>query len=298
LSRPHVDKACDNRTDTYPDEPISPDTLAFLCKCCYDCLYSPNPEKQNIPTFSLANGVDYSLAYIYMPKLSFIGELMLLRSQLYGHVLKFGAGHGQYGLKGHLVSMETPAGRTVAGLADAHLKEATRIVMPRQQFALSLMYLGPMDKWDRICADKNSKKEFIQTFGKILSVKSEELLQWVQLLKLQFPNENIVIDENCNQSSIDNIIQNLFTTASLHDQDSIANQIDEQAHLNVPGADLHENRPEDDTAVEHAFVRIETNDNSLDYEEQHRQVILSQFQSKLLLNDDMPPPEQPAIPQV
>ena len=62
--------------------------------------------------------------------------------------------------------------------------------------------------------------------------------------------------------------------------------------------------PEDDTAVEHAFVRIETNNNSLDYEEQHRQVMLSQFQSKLLLNeytstsDDMPPPEQPAIPQV
>ena len=41
-----------------------------------------------------------------MPKLSFIGELMLLRSQLYGHVLKLGAGHGQYGLKGHLVSVE------------------------------------------------------------------------------------------------------------------------------------------------------------------------------------------------
>ena len=62
---------------------------------------------------------------------------------------------------------------------------------------------------------------------------------------------------------------------------------------------MHENRPEDDTAVEHAFVRIETNNNSLDYEEQHHQVMLSQFQSKLLLNfsDDMPSPEQPAIPQ-
>jgi hypothetical protein len=64
LSRPHVDKACDNRTDTYPDEPISPDTLAFLCKGCHDCLCNRNPDKQKIPTFSLANGVDYSLAYI------------------------------------------------------------------------------------------------------------------------------------------------------------------------------------------------------------------------------------------
>jgi len=207
-------------------------------------------------------------------------------------VLKLGAGHGQYGLKGHLVSMETPAGQTVAALADAHLKEAANhIMMPRRQFALSLMYLGPMDKWDRICADKNSKIEFIKTFGKILFVQSDELLQWVRLLKLQFPNDNIVIDENCNQNSIDNIIENLFNTASLHDKDSIANQIDEQAHLNAPGADLHENRPEDDLAVEHAFVRIETNDNSHYYEEQQRQFILNQFQSKLFSDESLPATE-------
>jgi hypothetical protein len=141
--------------------------------------------------------------------------------------------------------------------------------------------------------------EFIKTFGKILSVKSDELLQWVQLLKLQFPNDNIVIDENCNQNSIDNIIENLFNTASLHDKDSIANQIDEQAHLNAPGADLHENRPEDDLAVEHAFVRIEPNDNSHDCEEQQRQFILNQFQSKLFPDESVAATEnEPTISQV
>jgi hypothetical protein len=197
--------------------------------------------------------------------------------------------------------METPAGQTVAALADAHLKEAaTHIMMPRQQFSLSIMYLGPMDKWDRICSDKNSKSKFIQTFGKILSVKCDELLQWVLVIKHQFPNDNITINASCaNQNAIDKIIDDLFNTASTHDQNSIANQIDEQAHLNAPGADLHENRPEDDLAVEHAFVRIEPNDNSHDCEEQQRQFILNQFQSKLFPDESVAATEnEPTISQV
>jgi hypothetical protein len=62
LSRPHVEKACDDRTDMHADDPISPDIQAFMCKYCFQCL-NTDQSKQKIRIFSLASGVEFSLIY-------------------------------------------------------------------------------------------------------------------------------------------------------------------------------------------------------------------------------------------
>jgi hypothetical protein len=51
LSRPHVEKACDDRTDMHADDPISPDIQALMCKSCFHCLNTVDQSKQKIPFF-------------------------------------------------------------------------------------------------------------------------------------------------------------------------------------------------------------------------------------------------------
>lgn len=96
------------------DPPISEDTIAILCTDCYN---DTAPKITKVPKFSLKAGIDYGLAWLYLPKLSYLEELLISEYHLYSHVFKLGAGHGYYGMSGNMIAMETDALNVVTKIA-------------------------------------------------------------------------------------------------------------------------------------------------------------------------------------
>jgi hypothetical protein len=161
LYRPYLSVPIDDHIDCTPDGPVDPDTTyAYLCNSCFKFTRSGNQDKS--PPMSLVTGVDYGLAHIHMPELSFIEKLLLCTSQPYGHMFMLGGKSrgGQVGIKGHMVTMKTNTGNITASIALQH----ERVSLPRTEFHMQFMYVGNMDKWNSIKNTDNGRVEFIQLF--------------------------------------------------------------------------------------------------------------------------------------
>ena len=236
------------------DAPVDANTQALLCSDCFTKTGGKRPE---IPKFSLRNNVDYGfLAYLSLPPLTFLEKLLLSSRVPFAHVIKLSGGHGQFGTKSHWVTMETPSYSVTTeemnSLEGEILASTFSPSFPRFDLPISMMFTGPMDKWESINSTAEGRQNLISKYGKVLSLSSERLYIWARYL-----GRIDIKEDQFAQAKLDKYLDGLFDAASVHSADSLVNLIEEQAMLNVPGASAFENLPEDDFAVEHAFLSLE-----------------------------------------
>jgi hypothetical protein len=262
---------------------VDPDTTyAYLCDSCFKFTRSGNQDKS--PPMSLVTGVDYGLAHIHMPELSFIEKLLLCTSQPYGHMFMLGGKSrgGQVGIKGHMVTMKTNTGNITASIALQH----ERVSLPRTEFHMQFMYVGNMDKWNSIKNTDNGRVEFIQLFGKILEIKSDKLYLWINMLTTVYRElypANMINNSLRNQTDADNLLNGLFEGAIARDENSIHSLINDQASLNVPGAESGESEVDPlHPSVEHRFLDADDPLGNEDIDLEIRKNMFINFQTRLL----------------
>ena len=148
-----------------------------------------------------------------MPQLSFLMMLLLCTRVLYGHVFVLAGGHGQIGLKGHMVIMEFGTRAIIGEEAKNYEDDQLTESVPRRDFeGLSIMYLGLMDKWNRLCTSRKDRADFIKLYAKILDVNCNTLYMWIKVLQIHHPEYGLKVNQDLDsQQKIEFFLVNYST---------------------------------------------------------------------------------------
>lgn len=269
---------------------VEESSIAFLCQSCYKHTHKSQSSQRKLPPFSLSTGVDYGLAWIFMPDLSYVEKMLLERYHAFAHVFKISTGVTQMGLRGSVVAMKTSAADIMAEKLKLKKKDSEEILplhLPHQLATMQIQFLGPMHKWDRIKSDINQRLELIVLFKKVLEVDSKKLLEWITVLQEQYPNFNIHVDfEYIKQDNLDKMVEQMILNATSHDVNSMETKIDSQARLNVPGAAEGEDVS---NGIEQVFVSEEENITSEFVEGVTRKQLLSSVLKQLPVSEGEKP---------
>ena len=106
---------------------------------------------------------------------------------------------------------------------------------------MQIQFLGNLTKWNSIKTSNSvGRLEFIKLFGKIFDVNSSNLLIWLNFLI----NVNANIDgsprysmdtDALQQANLDNIVDNLFKYASVHDSNCMSSHINVVSRESIVG---------------------------------------------------------------
>lgn len=251
---------------------------AWLCKSCYDYTTPAAVKANKKPPFSISSGVDYGTGFYTMPRLNFLEKMLLQRYHVFAHVFKVSSGLTQAGLRGSVVALRTSAydiSSAKQKLVDEETDVTKELLLPQDNFSISIQFLGKMQTWQRIKSEEAAQLEFITLFGKIFIVDSDNLKPWLLYMKHQFPTFNIVLDEHrLEQTHLDSMVKTLFKESTAHGINEMTTVIEEQARLNVPGA---AEGSDVQNGVEFNFVVEEENIQEEQAEENIRKEILTSF---------------------
>ena len=258
---------------------------------CYSCFKSTTSSTTRPPPMSLKAGVDYGLAWLYLPELSFIEKLLLQKYQIFAHLFKAttDAISGP-SIKGAVIALKTNARDILEVTAEEERKKVT--ALPNRSIKMQIQFLGNLTKWNTIKTSNSAGRlEFIKLFGKIFDVNSSKLLIWLNFLI----NVNVNVDgsprysmdtEALQQANLDNIVDNLFKYASVHDSNSMSTHINVVSRESIVGRD--QEGVDCGNGVEQYFVN-DTENVHVGQQDEDRRDLFTQFYELLPVSDNEPP---------
>jgi len=208
-----------------------PETVeALLCESCY--VYT-KPNSKCCPPMSLSAGVDYGLAWKFLPPLSFVEMLLLQSFTVFGHLFKATCASGVT-IKGALIALRTNAKDIMLAQTKA-AEDKVRgvpVLIPRQTINMDIQFLGQLYLWERIKSDSDKKLEFVKLHQKVFNVSSERLTIWAKFLinnrSTQKDRAVYVIDESAlKQKHLDKIVDQMIQRSTAHDSLSMHARIEE-----------------------------------------------------------------------
>ena len=122
---------------------------------------------------SLSAGVDYGLAWKFLPPLSFVEMLLLQSFTVFGHLFKATCASGVT-IKGALIALRTNAKDIMLAQTEA-AEDKVRgvpVLIPRQTINMDIQFLGQLYLWERIKSDSDKKLEFVKLHQKVFNVSS------------------------------------------------------------------------------------------------------------------------------
>jgi hypothetical protein len=170
-----------------------------------------------------------------------------------------------------MVAMLTPSSITTVEAMRAYddQRRQEHLVLPHSTIELSVQFCGPMDRWNRIIHNERGITSLRSLFGQTLSVSSRNLKIWIDFISCTLPHLQTEAGDNprlnpqfttevnrseLNQQLLDEYVDEFFRRSTVHEVNSIANQILERSMFNVPGATETENPDEETGAMEHVFL--------------------------------------------
>lgn len=275
-------------TDATILDPVPETSVALLCNSCYK---NTTKRIKRPPPMSLKAGVDYGLAWMYLPELSFIEKLLLQKYQIFAHLFKATTDSSSgLSIKGAVIALKTNAREILEVTAEEERNKVT--ALPNRSIKLQIQFLGNLQKWNVIKTSKSAgRSDFIKLFGKIFDVNSSKLLLWLNFLI----NVHVNIDRTprysldavaLQQENLDNIVDDLFKNASAHYSNSMS------AHINVVGRESVVGRDQEGVdvgnGVEHYFVN-DTENVRVGQQEEDRRDLFTQFYEQLPLTENEAP---------
>ena len=114
--------------------------VSAVALLCYSCFKSTMPSKTRPPPMSLKAGVDYGLAWLYLPELSFIEKLLLQKYQIFAHLFKAttDAISGP-SIKGAVIALKTNARDILEVTAEEERNKVT--VLPNRSIKMQIQFL-------------------------------------------------------------------------------------------------------------------------------------------------------------
>jgi len=154
-------------------EEVSDDTEALLCESCYSCT---KPSSKRVPPMSLSAGVDYGLAWKFLPELSFLEKLLLQSFTVFGHLFKATSASG-VSIKGALIALRTDAKEIMLQRKKLEEDRCNNIpvLIPRRTINMDIQFLGKLHIWNRIKSEPTARLDFISMHKKVFRVSSENL---------------------------------------------------------------------------------------------------------------------------
>ena len=218
-----------------PHASVPATSVALLCKRCHNSVAGRNPK---IPDNSIKSGVDFGLAWKYLPQLSALEKMLIAKYQSFAHVFKISSSNSHVGLKGSMVAMKSDANDACEKLRALYTAggAAVPVTLPRRDALMQFQFLGPLTKWSNISRSADGRLDLVRRFQRVLNLQSDNLVIWLEFFQANNPTYfNIAIDQDIEASLVD-IVNNLFDRASAHESDSMPTRINAQVQLNVPGA--------------------------------------------------------------
>ena len=214
---------------------------------------------------SLSAGVDYGLAWKFMPELSFVEKLLLQSFTVFGHLFKATSASG-VSIKGALIALRTDAKDIM--LQRKKLEEdrfnSVPVLLPRRTINMDIQFLGKLFMWNRIKSESTARLEFISLHKKVFHVSSDNLAIWSNFIihrsssgRINTANGSIYqLDPVAlQQENLDSIVHQMILSSTEHDSSSIEARIDEEVRKSVVGRD--EESKDCSNGVENYFL----NDN-------------------------------------
>ena len=196
--------------------------LQEIVQICNDCFQSL--RRHQLPTYSLANGVDFGKPWkIGLPAPTLIEELLITKNRLYVYIFKFTAGlteMSQSGKVGHvLVLPQTIEAVEITRQNMFQNKKMETKIFPRvQQFSkfATVVFVGDKLRWE--CFIHENKKTIQELF-----IRPEVVLLWCHALKSLHPSyKDDEVDSS--QHMVEQLI--LLSDALLADVTFIDNETD------------------------------------------------------------------------
>ena len=247
----HVDTEEIALDDDFPA--LAETCMAYFCEKCYKDI-----KEQMTPKFSLAMDIDFGVTR-FLPKLSILAKLMLNKCHIYCHILKLsGNGVSQYALNGHCITMEVNAKYAVE-LLKANSKGKLP-QQPGQDFGFKIMYIGKMDKWNKIINNDpfSPSNNLMKTFGKVLFVPWEDLSIWIDFLTYIHPDSWERDNSITSQADINSIIQkNIIDVSYTADEESDVGKIDIEIDEEAPpiaGGETGQEENDDTGITQYSFL--------------------------------------------
>lgn len=132
---------------------------------------------------SLSAGVDFGLAWKFLPQLSFLERLLLQTFTVFGHLFKATATSG-VAIKGSLIALRTDAQSILMARREAEANSVQGIVVsiPRRTVDMDIQFLEKLQLWNRIKSDPGARLEFVQLHSKVFNVSSANLTIWCEYI--------------------------------------------------------------------------------------------------------------------
>ena len=192
--------------------PTSGISTATLCMTCKEAL-----DSNKIPTYSLANGVDYGDALaLGLEELTIPEQYLVALGRVYGTVLKLTGNQNeerQAAFTGHVITFPQPSEILLAEIAklNSNSIDSYPNVTNLQKF-VSVVFVGARQQWDSFVPTPYSKIPEIQ-------VNPAKIFRHLRVLKALHPAyKNIVIDDSEEMTrSLSDIPQQLLLNAEIVD---------------------------------------------------------------------------------
>jgi hypothetical protein len=170
---------------------ITQTSTACLCLTCSNAI-----NAKRIPTYSLANGVDYGAALeFHLEELTIPEQYLIALGRVYGTVLKLSGNQNdekQAAFTGHMITFAQPD--------DVLLTEISRInkttsngtypLVDDLHLFLSVIFVGARQQWDAFVPTSYSKIPEIQ-------VNAQKIYKYLRVLKALHPAYcNIIFDDS------------------------------------------------------------------------------------------------------
>jgi hypothetical protein len=185
-----------------PHESVPATSVALLCKRCHNSVAGRNPK---IPDNSIKSGVDFGLAWKYLPQLSALEKMLIAKYQSFAHVFKISSSNSHVGLKGSMVAMKSDANDACEKLRALYTAggAAVPVTLPRRDALMQFQFLGPLTKWSTISRSADGRLDLVRRFQRVLNLQSDNLVIWLEFFKANNPTYfNIAIDQDIEASLI------------------------------------------------------------------------------------------------
>jgi len=214
----------------------SSESKALLCDNCCRCVIQKRQPPLCFKTWDLGDVKS-------LPKLSLLETLLIQRIRPFTHLAKLVDGKGKFALSGHCMAIPTDAAELVAQRMS--MDEKDNLIFPRRvtfdNCGLSVVFVGTMDKWQRILEGTGPNSFYLTTLYKhVFDVQWDRIIQWLQFLKENSPSYadiHIASHDRGLQSQLETLPTDLCHPSNLHSADSsLIARVEEISRSNQLGA--------------------------------------------------------------